>query len=234
MSKKKIIVLASTALALVLALTIGIVVTQNNKPKHAEKLKEDTSPVSSDVNIEKPDIEETNTSSQEDVVELQNDGTGLKPSEEGLKNTEPEKGNSTASKIENIAKPIKPYVPEDNKGGIEIPGEKPPEYSCGVEGHHCDGPETHAYILNLEKEGCPYCGSHKCPSFYATNEWGNARYTPSKCPKYDEKKDPVYYCHKCGKPTGDGTNGTCATYVEACECPNCGKHIDGWSCHSCE
>ena len=107
-------------------------------------------------------------------------------------------------------------------------------YSCGAAGHHCDGPETHAYIMNLELKGCSHCGSHNCPSFYAVDEWGNTCYDPSQCPQYDVHNDPVHYCQKCGKACGDGSNGTCVQFVSVCHCPNCGKHVDRRTCHSCE
>ena len=134
--------------------------------------------------------------------------------------------------------PITAKTPSDDRdgtvsGGIVI-GNQPEPYNCGTPGHHCDGPETHAYVLNLEKEGCPYCGKHDCPSFYATDEWGNTCYTPSKCPNYDVRKDPVYYCQTCGKKCGDGSNGTCVQFVNACNCPNCGEHVDSWTCHTCK
>lgn len=107
-------------------------------------------------------------------------------------------------------------------------------YSCGTDGHHCDGPETHAYIMNLELKGCSHCGSHNCPSFYAVDEWGNTCYDPSQCPKYDVHEDPVHYCQECGKACGDGRNGTCVQFVSACHCPNCGEHVDSRDCHTCK
>jgi len=107
-------------------------------------------------------------------------------------------------------------------------------YSCGVAGHHCEGPETHAYISNLELAGCKYCGSHTCPSFYGTDEWGNAQYTPAFCPEYNVTADPLNYCQTCGRPTGDGTNGTCVHFIQECDCPNCGKHVGSRECHTCE
>ena len=107
-------------------------------------------------------------------------------------------------------------------------------YNCGVPGHHCDGPETHAYIVNLEREGCPFCGRHDCPSFYAVDEWGNTCYTPSKCPKYDVHDDPVHYCQECGRKCGDGKNGTCVQFVNACYCPNCGEWVERFTCHTCK
>jgi hypothetical protein len=152
-------------------------------------------------------------------------------------NTEPTEPDPTEPAETNPVEPEKPTEPpvvgDDNEGGISIGGGTVP-YDCDTEGHHCDGPETHAYILNLELKGCKYCGSHSCPSFYAVDEWGNTCYDPSQCPKYDVHEDPVHYCQECGKACGDGSNGTCVQFVSACHCPNCGEPVDRRTCHSCE
>lgn len=168
---------------------------------------------------------------------IPDDGSGLTPEEpQPTEPTEPKPTEPTETKPVELEKPTEPPVEEDdddNEGGISIGGGTVP-YDCGTEGHHCDGPETHAYILNLELKGCKYCGSHSCPSFYAVDEWGNTCYTPSECPAYDVHDDPVHYCQKCGKACGDGTNGTCVQYVNACDCPSCGEHVDSWTCHTCK
>ena len=119
--------------------------------------------------------------------------------------------------------------PAEESTPIESSGEaKPKEYTPTT------GGETAAYIKNLELDGCPYCGKHDCPSFYALDEWGSPCYTPNKCPQYDIHEDPVHYCQDCGKPTGDGTVGTCVQFVESCACPICGQWVTAWTCHSCE
>ena len=147
-----------------------------------------------------------------DPEEIPDDGSGITPEEpEPTEPTEPKPTEPTETKPVEPEKPTEPPVEEDDddeEGGISIGGGVAP-YDCGTEGHNCDGPETHAYILNLELKGCKYCGSHSCPSFYAVDEWGNTCYTPSECPAYDVHDDPVHYCQKCGKACGDGTNGTC-------------------------
>ena len=150
---------------------------------------------------------------------------------------------------EDTTEPIEPDTPtqpptedaEDNPGSTDnddpeddITHSGNTTYSCGTDGHHCDGPETHAYIMNLALKGCSRCGSHNCPSFYAVDEWGNTCYDPSQCPKYDVHEDPVHYCQECGKACGDGTNDTCVQFVSACHCPNCGEPVDRRTCHSCE
>ena len=172
-----------------------------------------------------------------DPEEIPDDGSGITPEEpKPSEPTEPKPTEPTETKPVEPEKPTEPPTPEDDdddEGGISIGGGTIP-YDCGTEGHNCDGPETHAYILNLELKGCKYCGSHSCPSFYAVDEWGNTCYTPSKCPAYDVHDDPVHYCQKCSKACGDGTNGTCVQYVSACDCPSCGEHVDSWTCHTCK
>lgn len=107
-----------------------------------------------------------------------------------------------------------------------------PPYDCETEGHHCAGPETHSYILNLELKGCRYCGEHSCASFYAVDEWGNTCFTPSKCPSYDAKKDPAQYCQACGKKCGNGYNNTCRKRVVDSQCPDCGEQVKAHACHT--
>lgn len=147
-------------------------------------------------------------------------------------------GGDASKPAENItpakepAKPVTPSKPAQstnsntggsNNGGITI--------GDGVS--DTGTPETDAFIAELEAKGCPYCGSHTCPSFYAKDEWGNPWYNPRVCPKYDVHKDPLFYCQVCGKKTGDGTNGTCVQFVHDTICPNCGEFVKANTCHTC-
>lgn len=138
-------------------------------------------------------------------------------------------------------KPIEPQNPippanNNNSGGTANAGDsmQTGKYTCGTANHHCDTAEKHAFISNLEIDGCDICNSHSCPSFYALNPWGYTQYTPSKCPKYDITKDPVHFCQDCGKPTGDGTNETCEKYINATNCPNCDEYVPSQTCHTCK
>lgn len=142
---------------------------------------------------------------------------------------------SSAGEVAPIgAVPVSGQIPgDDGPGGSSSGHGHTGEYHCGTPGHTCDSPETHAHLLNLEKDGCPYCGRHDCPSFRAVDEWGTAVYDPTCCPKYDVHLDPVYYCQVCHKPCGDGAGGSCVRFVNACHCPLCGKWVEAWTCHSC-
>ncbi len=42
-------------------------------------------------------------------------------------------------------------------------------------------------------------------------------------------------CSDCGKPDGDGTNGTCVQWLmKDVDCPYCGEHVPVRTCHTCE
>ena len=150
-------------------------------------------------------------------------------------------GGNNDNPVKQPDKPVDPKKPADpvdtgnNGGGITIGdgGDQKP-YSCGVANHKCATPESHAHITNLEIEGCKTCGSHSCASFYALDQWGYTLYTPSKCPKYDVKGDPLHYCQDCGKKTGIGTDGTCVRFINATNCPLCGVSVPARTCHSCK
>lgn len=234
--KTKVLILGAVAAAIVAAVLClaSIPGKTGNKPEETTKPDETASDA---LVIDNPDTSKMESEETEPVpVESESetaDESGMLclPDEPAPPvNTGAPAGDAGAA-----AGPVADKTPiDDGDGGVTFGGDAPEPYSCGTPGHHCDGPETHAFIQNLEIEGCPYCGSHSCPSFYATDEWGNACYTPSKCPKYDVHKDPVFYCQECGKPCGDGKNGTCVQFVEACYCPNCGKWVEAWICHSCD
>ena len=248
-NKKKLLIVGGCVVGVILAIILLIALMPKNgtDPKTPETTGISDVNTEKDVTIEDPSessepTEETTdeskkTTKDEEPSVIEPDGKGLTPveekkSEQGKQEKQPEK------EATEVAKPVEqsdpPKQDEPSSGGIVIGGNTPEPYDCGTPGHHCDGPETHAYVLNLELDGCPYCGKHDCPSFYATDEWGQTCYTPSKCPNYDIHSDPVYYCQKCGKPCGDGSNGTCAEYNIDIDCPICGKHVEAWSCHSCE
>ncbi|MBR0302958.1 MAG: hypothetical protein IJQ80_03825 [Clostridia bacterium] len=189
-------------------ITVDTVTPESVEPEETDDETEEISDDGAMLTIEEPEVVTPDT---DNVIE----GEAGTPATSSEENTPPDDGNG-------------------NGGGISIGGGTAEPYNCGAANHHCDGPETHAFIQNLEIEGCPFCGSHSCPSFYATDAWGFTCYTPSVCPSYDIRRDPVYYCQSCGKPCGDGKNGTCVQFVNDCNCPNCGEAVSAWTCHSCK
>ena len=231
--------IGSVAGVLVLAIVITVILCLPGK--QAAPVDADTSQTSSTDTV--PDIETpdtTDTTSAEKTEDLPSDISVEVGENTGDKNTDVE----TGGKAENPATPVNEAEPEkpdtgnnggNSGGGIQI-GNPPVEetYSCGCANHHCQNADAHAYILNLELEGCSMCGSHSCPSFYATDEWGNTGYFPALCPKYNEKSDPLHYCQKCGKKIGDGSGGTCVEFINACNCPLCGEYVEARTCHTCK
>jgi len=232
---KKLMAIIGGCLACILIITIIVVGAFHNKTPSVETPSNTTSvDTSNAIIVETPDTE-TQANSDDSTNAIVDDGSALTPKDNNSNNS----STNTGQKAQNNESTVnsKDTVNESNEdsGGIQIGGgDTTTKYSCGSPNHHCESPETHAYILNLELEGCPYCGSHSCPSFYGVDEWGNAGYFPKLCPKYDTNKDPVYYCQTCGKKTGDGKNGTCVQFVNDCYCPNCGKFVKARTCHTCE
>ena len=248
-NKKKLFIIGGCVIGVILVVILVIALIPNNDAEPKTPETTETSDVNSEIEVTIEDPSESSepaelstdkgkdTSKSEEPKVIEPKGKGLTPVEEQKPKQETQ-SKDTKKETSEAVKPVKeadpPKQEESSDGGIIIGGNMPEPYDCGTPGHHCDGPETHAYILNLELGGCPYCGSHSCPSFYATDEWGQTCYTPSKCPQYDVHSDPVYYCQKCGKPCGDGGNGTCAEYNIDIDCPICGEHVEAWTCHSCK
>ena len=232
---KKLLAVFGGTVALVLVIAV-YVTTQDKLPVTDTMPEASASSTDTSVAIELPESSETS-----DVLDngtaskITDDGTGLKPDESittgsGKTNTR-KQAQEPASSVKEADPPKK--TDNNNVGGIVIGGDKTePEYDCGCANHHCANADVHAYILNLEKEGCPYCGSHSCPSFYAVDEWGNTCYTPSQCPRYDITKDPVYYCQVCGRKNGNGDNDTCQKWIVDFTCPICGKLVKANECHT--
>ncbi|HHW45410.1 MAG TPA: hypothetical protein GXX17_00690 [Clostridiales bacterium] len=104
------------------------------------------------------------------------------------------------------------------------------KYNCGNPLHHCVNEAGHNYLVEIEEEGCPYCGSHSCPSFYTVDKWGYPIIDPTVCPQYDVKKDPTKYCQDCGRPIGS-KKGQCLQFLISAYCDICGKWVEGRTCH---
>ena len=42
------------------------------------------------------------------------------------------------------------------------------------------------------------------------------------------------WCIDCGTRVGNGTHGTCTTYLRDTHCHQCGEPVKGLACHTCE
>lgn len=49
-----------------------------------------------------------------------------------------------------------------------------------------------------------------------------------------EPYDIVSLCHRCGKPQGHGTHGTCTSFFNDVNCPICGQFVKAGVCHTCK
>lgn len=114
---------------------------------------------------------------------------------------------------------VKPATGETNTG-----------YSCGVEGHVCESAEDHELVVAWEAEGCTFCGSHSCSSFYEYS----GKYDHTHCPEYDVTNDYSYYCQNCHLPRGEGP-GYCSHNMLGYDatCKLCNTFVPGGSCHHC-
>lgn len=215
-------VLAVTVIVATILLTGG---EMPSPPTFESEIEKTTSNIVVNLPTDNPSETENSDSTskeKEDALVIDVSGNPENPS----KAEDNKKDDNTAK---TPAKPVETKKPEQptshNDSGIVIEGETPDEEQKAI---------AQAWLRNLELEGCPYCKSHSCPSFYAKDEWGNPSLDVILCPEYDEKKDPIKYCQNCEKRTGDGSNNTCVSFVNDCNCPNCDRFVKSNTCHTCD
>lgn len=232
-NKKKLCIIGGAVLCVILAAVLCIVLI----PKAGDSKPAETNPTGSTggtVVIDEP-VKETQSDETKNINEdgkIKDDGNGrLSPETEA---EEAAKSTTTGEKAKEVNKTVteQPVPKDDGKtGGISVGGGEAEKYSCGDKNHHCENAEYHAYIKNLELDGCPYCGSHSCQSFYVTNEWGNTEYTPTKCQEYNKQKDATEVCPRCGLGYWSADNpGGCFSYLQDTVC-ECGETVLGNTCH---
>ncbi|MEG2080550.1 MAG: hypothetical protein RRZ68_03190, partial [Oscillospiraceae bacterium] len=231
--KNKLFVGGTTiALALIVGIT-AILLLPDKKPNETQNEEPKSSQTATVPEIEKPSQEpeaSSETATQEVpsdlVVDIGNDNSKQNNAEKDKENVaeQPEK--------EIIETPPEQEKQPENGGGIHVgDGGVKEKYSCGSPNHHCESAQAHAWLQNQENEGCEYCGSHSCPSFYVLNEWGFTDGDSKQCPKYSDKKDPIKYCQRCGKKNGNGDNDTCQKWIKDFACPKCGEIVKANTCH---
>lgn len=232
-NKKKLCIIGISTLCIVIAVVLCIVlIPKHSEDKPAESEVKGT--VSEAVVIDEP---EKDTLSAENMKhdekdKIEDDGNGLLKPEVEDDTTSESKMTGEKAKEPNKAVTEQPVSKDEGQTGIiNIGGGESAAYSCGDANHHCENAEYHAYIKNLELAGCPYCGSHSCKSFYATNEWGYTEYTPTKCPGYNKEKDDTEVCPRCGRAYWSADNPTgCFSYLQDTVC-ECGETVKGNTCH---
>ena len=62
----------------------------------------------------------------------------------------------------------------------------------------------------------------------------NGKYSDVIHTGWDEPYDTVFLCSRCGKPTGHGSHGTCASSFNGHNCNLCGEWIPAGGCHTCK
>lgn len=220
-------------LALAIIITVILIIPHDTEPTSYEDTSSDTSVI---VEVPEPETTSPTPTETNDANVIPEESENLSDVTVELENSDnnDESVDNNNNSIVDNAPTVEESEPSQNEqNNVQIGGDDNTQnYSCGCENHHCVNAENHAYILNLELEGCPYCGSHSCPSFYATDEWGATCYTPSKCPEYKDTEDPTEYCQKCGRKNGNGDNDTCQRYIIDTICPICGELIKANECHT--
>jgi hypothetical protein len=233
-TKKNKIIMGVTAGVIAIAVIVTAILLTGGNTTPPVIDDPNTSKPSSDVVVNLPTDDPSCTEKEnDDALVIDVGGNPENPTGTGNNSSNSDHPLKTPEKPVETKKPNQPV--NSDGGGIQIGDDHDhTPYSCGTANHKCSSPESHAFIANLEIAGCEYCGSHSCPSFYGTDEWGNSGLFPKLCPKYDIKKDPLYYCQDCDKKVGDGTNGTCVQFINACKCPLCGADVPARTCHSCK
>ena len=232
-NKKKLCIIGGAVLCGILAAVLCIVLipkSGDSKPAESNPTKSTGGTVVIDEPEKDTQSDETKNINEDD--KLADDGKGRLSPE--VETDDISKSGSTGEKAKDINKTVteQPIPSDEGKtGGISIGGGEAAAYSCGEKNHHCENAEYHAYIKNLELDGCPYCGSHSCASFYVTNEWGYTEYTPTKCPDYSKQKDSTEVCPRCGLGYWSAEKpGGCFSYLQDTVC-GCGETVKGNTCH---
>ena len=230
-NKKLMIILSSVLAVLLIAGTVFCLTRPKNTsgPEYSEPKSSETT---SDVVIDTPE-DNNPTDETGNPQEIEDDGNALTPDESIDATANKNTGAKADANNTAVSEAAVPKEETENNGGISIGGNAPVEeaYDCGCANHHCQNADFHASLINRELEGCPYCGSHSCPSFYAVNEWGYTKYDATLCPKYNADKDDALVCPDCGRSMWSPDNPTgCFRYLQDTQC-ECGELVPGNTCH---
>lgn len=209
--KKKVIIIVSVILCLVLA--VGGIFLINGGQKKSDAENNESENTQSTVSVEEPLKNTENTDSS--AAEITDDGTGLKPDETKADEILSSADKKTSSVYnEPVLQPEpgkeKKYVKDaDPETGISWDGESQIIYRT-------------ASGLTTEKT---YGGYYEL----RPGEWVLLPYPI-------EKEEISDKCEYCGRIRGDGTGGTCLRYSLSdsdMTCPNCGADIPKHTCHTC-
>ena len=209
--KKKVIIIVSVILCLVLA--VGGIFLINGGQKKSDAENNESENTQSTVSVEEPLKNTENTDSS--AAEITDNGTGLKPDEtkaDEILSSAEKKTSSVYNEPVLQPEPAKEkkYVKDaDPETGISWDGESQIIYRT-------------ASGLTTEKT---FGGYYEL----RPGEWVLLPYPI-------EKEEISDKCEYCGRIRGDGTNGTCLRYSLSDSdmiCPNCGAVIPKHTCHTC-
>jgi hypothetical protein len=234
LKNKKLIIILSSVLAVLLIAGTVFCFTRPKNTSEPVSSEPESSEITSDVVIDEPE-DNNSTEESNNPQEIEDDGNALTPDESTETPANKNTGNVADANNTVVTEATEPKAETENEnnGGISIGGNTPVEeaYDCGCANHHCQNEEFHASLINRELEGCPFCGSHSCPSFYAVNEWGYTKYDATLCPQYNAQKDDALVCPDCGRPMWSPDNPTgCFRYLQDTQC-ECGELVPGNTCH---
>lgn len=209
--KKKVIIIVSVILCLVLA--VGGIFLINGGQKKSDAENNESEKSQSTVSVEEPLKNTENSDSS--AAEITDDGTGLKPDE-----TKADEILSSAEKKTSSVynEPVLQPEPEKEKKYVK---DADPETGISWDGESQIIYRT-ASGLTTEKT---FGGYYEL----RPGEWVLLPYPI-------EKEEISDKCDYCGRIRGDGTNGTCLRYSLSdsdMTCPNCGADIPKHTCHTC-
>lgn len=209
--KKKVIIIVSVILCLVLA--VGGIFLINGGQKKSDAENNESENTQSTVSVEEPLKNTENTDSS--AAEITDNGTGLKPDE-----TKADEILSSADKKTSSVynEPVLQPEPEKEKKYVK---DADPETGISWDGESQIIYRT-ASGLTTEKT---FGGYYEL----RPGEWVLLPYPI-------EKEEISDKCEYCGRIRGDGTGGTCLRYSLSdsdMTCPNCGADIPKHTCHTC-
>ena len=209
--KKKVIIIVSVILCLVLA--VGGIFLINGGQKKSDAENNESKNTQSTVSVEEPLKNTENADSS--AAEITDDGTGLKPDE-----TKADEILSSADKKTSSVynEPVLQPEPEKEKKYVK---DADPETGISWDGESQIIYRT-ASGLTTEKT---FGGYYEL----RPGEWVLLPYPI-------EKEEISDKCEYCGRIRGDGTGGTCLRYSLSDSdmiCPNCGAVIPKHTCHTC-
>ena len=216
--KNKVIIAVITTV-LVIGITVGVIFAVSPKEKDKPDTKNVAETQSQTVQIDNI----SDADSKEDaVLEIDDDGTGLKPDESvaaSVQNNTGKKAETSAKakqpeKADDVAQPI---APKNNNGYVQ---DADPNTGISYDGK--------SPIIYTYEDGSK--GTEKKKGAYYEVEPGLIRYY---YPPDDVPWDGT--CSHCGKIAGDGLNGTCVRWLMGdMTCPNCGVFVKNGECHTCK